>query len=68
MQGLAEDEYGKVKRLVSLWASKARVRFKALHCRQLSFVEAGFMVLVFLNVSLCVKHKLEIEEDQMQLA
>ena len=26
------------------------------------------MILVFLNVSLCVKHKLEIEEDQMQLA
>lgn len=31
-------------------------------------LKLGFMVLVFLNVSLCVKHKLEIEEDQMQLA
>lgn len=33
-----------------------------------ALLKLGFMVLVFLNVSLCVKHKLEIEEDQMQLA
>lgn len=41
MQGLEEDEYGKVKRLVSLWASKAKVKIKALHCGQLRAVETG---------------------------